>query len=731
MFEVHVVDPPAGENEDDACLDTRTYTDWNMNVLDDLETKINAAETNEQKENVDKEVLQIMQRAGSKVFIDLPEYALKGISKQITKNEAVLQKSKSKLFEDAEEPNRHSLRDQINEIRGNSFTANNMLDEQKKKKDKKRFRDKLPPPLIQGYIIMGILFIAGMVVYALYIGSLYGKYLGVGLYFARGPAMGLMFLTGWMFLVMCRGLMTQIRRVECLMRFKILHVLLNEYRDVHRHAAWGTVILSLTHTFAHLFGTVPAIIQHDPDQLGWSKNLQNDILYKKEHNLVIRYIAMVGTQPALSGVLLLVVLAVLCYTSWKRVRDRNFELFWYTHHLFVVWVGLLIWHGARGWLNWGFPLILPIAGPACLIYGIERLIRVYRAVKVEMSIDRALVTESESAGMIYLTKPEGFKLIAGQIVWVNCPEVAPLEWHPFSMASCNRNQYLVLMVGNAGNWSGQLLHLLAEANRARLLADSGEKDIEASMAPTDTETLSNVKSPIKVEPTETGKPMKEYPRIRLDGPFGAPAQQSRFKKKLIYVGTGVGIAPFFSFIDKQLCLLADQTNEFHETDGSHYSRPSHAYAGNNPKLTSQKTGFEDFEVMHFFWVNRSQDEMLWLGDALKVLVQFPANLTKIKFHLYVTRPDDEQSKEGFLFLLGLREWLAETNAAVEVNFERPNFHKEFNKIINNYPEPKSEKRNQGWKVYVCGAVQVGHDVSEASKSLRAQGKDITVYEERF
>ena len=59
----------------------------------------------------------------------------------------------------------------------------------------------------------------------------------------------------------------------------------------------------------------------------------------------------------------------------KNVRSFHFELFWYTHHLFIVWYVILLAHGEAG-LNpnvWKY-LILPGT-----LYTAERLLREYRS----------------------------------------------------------------------------------------------------------------------------------------------------------------------------------------------------------------------------------------------------------------------------------------------------------------------------------------------------------------
>ena len=113
-----------------------------------------------------------------------------------------------------------------------------------------------------------------------------------------------------------------------------------------------------------------------------------------------------------SGVIIFLALVVIVTSAVEPIRRSFFELFWYTHHLFIVFFVFLITHGygrqIRGQTNlaehnphdcedlhdqWGDAAGCPLpqfAGspPAtwkwvvvpCGVYFIERLIRVYHAV---------------------------------------------------------------------------------------------------------------------------------------------------------------------------------------------------------------------------------------------------------------------------------------------------------------------------------------------------------------
>ena len=78
--------------------------------------------------------------------------------------------------------------------------------------------------------------------------------------------------------------------------------------------------------------------------------------------------------------------------------------------------------------------------------------------------------------MIYFKKPANYKLVHGQYVFLNVPEVHPLQWHPFTVASSPSNPYLVLMIKKAGDWTGKLIRLLYERKKQMMRFDEFRLD---------------------------------------------------------------------------------------------------------------------------------------------------------------------------------------------------------------------------------------------------------------
>lgn len=110
-------------------------------------------------------------------------------------------------------------------------------------------------------------------------------------------------------------------------------------------------------------------------------------------------------------------------------RRKNFEVFWYSHQLHIIFLAAVLCHG-QGELfyqtvAWEI-LILPIT-----VYILERIRRF-----LNTGYDTLLITgqkKDDGVVMIRVTKPKGLSYQAGQYIFLKCPAVSKFEWHPFTV----------------------------------------------------------------------------------------------------------------------------------------------------------------------------------------------------------------------------------------------------------------------------------------------------------
>jgi predicted ferric reductase len=204
---------------------------------------------------------------------------------------------------------------------------------------------------------------------------------------------------------------------------------------------------------------------------------------------------MFATVRGGTGAALLVVFAIMWIFSLSFIRRTSrFELFYFTHLLYVAWFGLAIVHAARFGL---------IAGGVIAGFVIEQIPRLRRrGLKtkiVSSSPLRSGVTRLE------LARPAGFAFGAGDYVFLRIPGIAKHEWHPFTISSAPEQPNLSFHVRSLGNWTSTL-----------------RERVEAGEVPGD---------------------------AFLDGPYGSPTQHIFASRVAVLIGGGIGVTPFASVLE--------------------------------------------------------------------------------------------------------------------------------------------------------------------------------------
>jgi predicted ferric reductase/Ca2+-binding EF-hand superfamily protein len=226
-------------------------------------------------------------------------------------------------------------------------------------------------------------------------------------------------------------------------------------------------------------------------------------------------------RVGLTGTLLLALFALMWLFSLSFIRrSRRFELFYFTHLLYVGWFALAIAH-APGVLMWvGVPLVGFLA---------EQLLRLWRrgpSTKVVASLAlRSGVTSLE------LARPPGFEFSAGDYVFLRIPAVAQHEWHPFTISSAPERAHLGFHVRSLGNWSSALRRHVEQR------AERGETRAFAAY---------------------------------VDGPYGSPSAHIFESRNVVLIGAGIGVTPFASVLESLLLRANDPSGRPSKLQHAHF-----------------------------------------------------------------------------------------------------------------------------------------------------------------
>eukprot|EP01027_Heterolobosea_sp_BB2_P015731 GEZU01022504.1.p1 GENE.GEZU01022504.1~~GEZU01022504.1.p1 ORF type:complete len:332 (-),score=13.90 GEZU01022504.1:360-1355(-) len=123
---------------------------------------------------------------------------------------------------------------------------------------------------------------------------------------------------------------------------------------------------------------------------------------------------------------------IIVILSLERVRRRWWDLFYWSHHLFIPTIAFSLMHSfkAQGFLK--DDLLIYYLIPGFVLYVVDRVVRLYK----RWIPTRVVSMQIRSKGVTMVEfERKGFRFKAGQYVFVNFPAVSVLEWHPFTISS--------------------------------------------------------------------------------------------------------------------------------------------------------------------------------------------------------------------------------------------------------------------------------------------------------
>uniref|UniRef100_A0A8C3RPS0 NAD(P)H oxidase (H2O2-forming) n=1 Tax=Chelydra serpentina TaxID=8475 RepID=A0A8C3RPS0_CHESE len=319
----------------------------------------------------------------------------------------------------------------------------------------------------------------------------------VGIVISRGAAASISFMYSYILLTMCRNLITFLRET-----FLNRYIPFDAAVDFHRWLAMAALIFSILHTGGHVVNVY--IFSVSP--LSILSCLFSNVFMDDGSQMPEKYYWwFFETVPGMTGVLLLVILAVMYVFASHYFRRISFRGFWITHHLYVLLYIMVIVHGSYGLVQqprFHIYFIIP-----ALIYGADKLVSLSRK-KLEMSVLKAELLPS---GVTYLKfqRPQDFDYKSGQWVRIACLSLGTNEYHPFTLTSAPHEDTLSLHIRAAGPWTTRLRELYSP----EIVAEIGR-----------------------------------YPKLYLDGPFGEGHQEWNKFEVSVLVGGGIGVTPFASIL---------------------------------------------------------------------------------------------------------------------------------------------------------------------------------------
>uniref|UniRef100_A0AAQ5YZ97 NADPH oxidase 2 n=1 Tax=Amphiprion ocellaris TaxID=80972 RepID=A0AAQ5YZ97_AMPOC len=495
---------------------------------------------------------------------------------------------------------------------------------------------------------------------------------------ARAPAACLNFNCMLILLPVCRNLLSFLRgSIQCCSRTAARQ--LDRNLTFHKLVAYMIAFHTAVHIVAHLFNFeyfMDAQLDRNSSLLtfvlseignGDNASFLNPIRTNETNPTIVMFTTIAG----LTGVAITLALILIITSSMEVIRRSYFEVFWYTHHLFVIFFIALVFHGfgriVRGQTNkdllvhnstlcadrfeeWGQPgsnCTVPVfAGnppmtwkwvvAPMFLYLCERLVRFYRSHQ-KVVITKVVMHPSKTLEL--QMKRKGFHMEVGQYVFIQCPSVSRLEWHPFTLTSAPEEDYFSAHIRIVGDWTQALYE-----------ACGGDRN----------------------EPQEAW----QMPKVAIDGPFGTASEDVFRYEVVMLVGAGIGVTPFASILKSVW-----------------YKRIQ-----NNQEVFTKK--------IYFYWLCPETQAFEWFADLLQSLEGQMAEREVtdfLSYNIYLTRWKEAEAAHFRVHHEAENDPI--TGLKQKTLYGKPNWDNEFTNIASKHPGTKVG-------VFLCGPPQLGKSLEK-------------------
>lgn len=292
---------------------------------------------------------------------------------------------------------------------------------------------------------------------------------------------------------------------------------------------------------------------------------------------------------------------------------------------------------------------------------------------------------------IQFNKPS-MKYKAGQWLFLQVPDVSSTQWHPFTITSCPFDSYLSVHVRQVGDFTRALGDALgcgpAQAKDLEGLDPNGMYEVAL----------------------QNGQTM---PSIRVDGPYGAPAEDVFENEIAVLIGTGIGVTPWASIL-KNIW---------------------HLRSSPNPPRRLRR--------VEFIWVCKDTSSFEWFQALLSSLEAQSASAAVnerstefLRIHTYLTQRLDADTAAN-IYLNSVGQALDPlTELRSRTNFGRPDFSRLFTAmrlglLDQSYMTGLQSAATTEIGVYFCGPNTAAMQISDAAKAASTKDIRFKFWKEHF
>lgn len=510
---------------------------------------------------------------------------------------------------------------------------------------------------------------------------------------------------------------------------------------VYFHKMCGLFIAfhSFTHTFGHIFNFLIKSLEV-PEPNG-------EAALKPTHTLgeylftTASGIGWIGHCASITGWFLLIIIVIMAAAQPFSRSLGKFELFYYTHLMYIPFWALLFIHAPNFWCWFLVPF---------LIFMVEFLIRLRNLLTNLTTSGRTTIIKAVPlpSNVIHLVikRPTNFEYNPGDWIYVLIPQIAKYEWHPFTISSAPEQEGVIwLHIRAVGEWtkslrsyfegtkhrnhlsgfikSGQFSISMDQFNQGDLsvndstqilgsqkgkdkfqqlrngnlaLAPIPENNMIETLETTSSNGNGDCSTNISLNTTNASSKQMLMPNITIfiDGPYGSPSSQIFRAEHAVLIATGIGVTPFASILQSIVSHYQKRRQRCPSCD--------HEFNDNRPPFVCK------LKKVDFVWINRDQKSFEWFIKLLAELEltqsHLPPSERFLDIHIHLTAMEPAQTKSiGLQLALYLAHEKNKkdlvTGLRTRTMAGRPNWDDFFNQIL--------EQKKGKVSVFFCGRPQLG------------------------
>lgn len=194
-------------------------------------------------------------------------------------------------------------------------------------------------------------------------------------------------------------------------------------------------------------------------------------------------------------------------TSLQPVRKRFFELFFYTHQLYVIFVVFLALHVGD--------FIFSMSAGAVFLFMLDRFLRFWQS-RTKVDIISATCRPCGTVELVF-SKPANLRYNALSFIFIQVRELSFLQWHPFSVSSSpmDGRYHMSVLIKVLGTWTEKLRSIITNVQEQ----NSSDSELQCGRM-----------------------------TACVEGPYGHESPYHLMYENLILVAGGIGISPFLAIL---------------------------------------------------------------------------------------------------------------------------------------------------------------------------------------